>query len=287
MPRPPDALRSLYRHTAPHYEAAIAPVMRPFAQDLVRRATLGQGDTVLDVGTGTGVLARQVAGLSRRVIGVDIALPMLEVARRQAALAGLRGVCFLLADANDLGALAASCCDVVFASFGLGECHPARALRAVARVLRPGGRFYLQEWGPYDGPQDPRWIVDDTLADFATASAQGLRLDLRRFLAAPRPWDRRLQDVEDYTHALAGAGFTPLHVEEGRPVTVAFQPGVSAFLRYALAWASRRLELEALDESARHAFCQTVTRRLEPLTDPRGVLLWNPLLFRATSVRKF
>ena len=70
----PDLIQQLYQQTAPHYEANIAPIMRHFALDMIQTARISTTDVVLDVGTGTGVLAREITGLAHQVIGIDISM---------------------------------------------------------------------------------------------------------------------------------------------------------------------------------------------------------------------
>ena len=281
-----NVVEALYRHTAPRYETAIAPVMRPFARDLIQAARIRPGDVVLDIGTGTGIVVRTLLGRAGRILGVDTAMPMLRIARSLLP-AGTKHVTFLQCDANTLDGLGNACCDVAIASFGLGDCHPDRVFRAIARVLRPGGRLYSQEWGPYDRSGDPRAIVNDTLADYVTEAAEGLRQRFRQHLAVPRPWDTRLQDSDDYVEALAEAGFIRVKVTESRPVTVIFDAGVSQFLDYVLAWAPQQMELQAMSIADRRAFHQAATQRLAPFCDATGKLHWQPLVFRASGVRKF
>ncbi|MBN1966753.1 MAG: methyltransferase domain-containing protein [Anaerolineae bacterium] len=282
MPRPPDALTALYRLTAPQYEPVIAHVLRHFAADLVRQATLYPDDLALDIGTGTGVLARELAGRVRFTVGVDLTLPMLRTAH---ALRPARSA-FVQMDANRLTGLTAASCDVAFASFGLADCHPGRALRTIARVLRPGGRFYVQEWGPGDGESDPRSLVDEALAEHAVPTTNVLHEAIRTYVSAVQPWQMQLQDCEDYADHLAAAGFARIRVEEARPVTVRFQPGAERFLTYALAWSPRALEFDAMSEEARHACQNDALRRLRALEAPDGALLWRPRVFRVSCVRK-
>jgi SAM-dependent methyltransferase len=105
--------------------------------------------TVLDVATGHGELALSAArlvGPTGRVVGVDIAPAMLEIARQRAA--DLDNVEFVEADLEALGQPAASF-DVVLSRFGLmfAVDHVA-AFRALARVLVPGGVLAAAVWGP-------------------------------------------------------------------------------------------------------------------------------------------
>ncbi len=277
------AIQQLYRQTP--YEQHIAPVARIFAQSLAREVALTGTETVLDIGTGTGVLARELAGSARWVIGVDISPALLRAARAAALSEGVRNVSFILADAHTLACLPDACCDVALTSFGLGETDPARSLRAVARVLRLGGRFGVQEWGPYDHADDPRLLLDETLTEYLAPDVDEAHLQFRRLLATPLPWSGQLQDAEDYIEALSEAGFTAIQAAEVRPVTVTFASG-DAFLAYMLAWAWRAQEIAAMSPTAREAFRAQIMRRLAPLLNSAGQLRLTPCLFRASAVRK-
>jgi demethylmenaquinone methyltransferase/2-methoxy-6-polyprenyl-1,4-benzoquinol methylase len=119
----------------------------------VRAAGLGRGGVALDVCCGTGDLvvgAARAVGPSGRVIGLDFAPAMLEVARaraRAARRAADGAVSLICADAEALPVQGAAV-DAVTIAFGLRNvADPARALREFARVLRPGGRLVILEFG--------------------------------------------------------------------------------------------------------------------------------------------
>ncbi len=67
----------------------IAEQFLPAARVVVERAAPEPGERVVDVGCGTGNAALLVAALGARVIGVDPASRLLEVAREEAAARGL------------------------------------------------------------------------------------------------------------------------------------------------------------------------------------------------------
>lgn len=131
--------------TAGDYAATMAPALEPVAAEVVRRAALAQGETVLDIGTGTGTAAGMARGEGRRVIGVDGAAGMLEIARRQLPDVELVEANFLELPQADASV------DVVLAVHALLFADDrVAALREWRRVVRAGGRLSLSVPGPGD-----------------------------------------------------------------------------------------------------------------------------------------
>lgn len=134
-----------FSSSAAAYAATMAPALRPVAQEVVRRAALRPGESVLDIGTGTGTAAGLATGDGRRVVGVDAAAGMLEIARRE-----VPGVEFVEADFTDLPKAIGSF-DVVIAAHALLFADDRVAtLREWLRVVAPGGRISLSVPGPGD-----------------------------------------------------------------------------------------------------------------------------------------
>jgi len=107
---------------------------------LVERLGLQVGDRVLDVGCGTGRLARWLAervGPEGSVVGIDPLADRIAIARARAP-----GISFEVRQAEDLGVFPAGSFDAVCLSavFHWVEDKP-KALAEVRRVLRPGGRL--------------------------------------------------------------------------------------------------------------------------------------------------
>lgn len=120
----------------------------------VRRSGAREGDRVLDCATGTGDLAfafRRAVGPAGSVVGTDFCAPMLEVARRKAQARGL-AVRFEEADALALP-FESGAFDVASIAFGIRNVDdPLACLREMARVVRPGGRVVVLEFGQPRGP---------------------------------------------------------------------------------------------------------------------------------------
>jgi demethylmenaquinone methyltransferase/2-methoxy-6-polyprenyl-1,4-benzoquinol methylase len=126
----------------------------------LRASGLDRGGVALDACCGTGdlvIAAARAVGPGGRAIGLDFAPAMLEVARARvgaARRAAYGPVSLICADAEALPIRDAAV-DAVTIAFGLRNvADPARALREFARVLRPGGRLVVLEFGR---PQS-RWL---------------------------------------------------------------------------------------------------------------------------------
>jgi arsenite methyltransferase len=111
-------------------------------------ADLHEGETVLDLGSGAGadvlISARRV-GATGRAIGLDMTDEMLELARANAAEAGVANVEFVKGYLEEIPLPDASV-DVVISNcvINLAGDKP-RVLAEAARVLRPGGRFAVSD----------------------------------------------------------------------------------------------------------------------------------------------
>jgi demethylmenaquinone methyltransferase / 2-methoxy-6-polyprenyl-1,4-benzoquinol methylase len=116
----------------------------------VAHAAVRQGDQVLDLAGGTGDLSARLAreaGASGMVVCADINGAMLRVGRDRLLDRGLVGnLQFVQANAESLP-FAGSSFDAVTIAFGLRNVtDKQRALAAIQRVLKPGGRLVVLEF---------------------------------------------------------------------------------------------------------------------------------------------
>ncbi|RPH58781.1 MAG: bifunctional demethylmenaquinone methyltransferase/2-methoxy-6-polyprenyl-1,4-benzoquinol methylase UbiE [Acidobacteria bacterium] len=123
---------------------------RRWRRRAVRSLALTGRETLLDLCTGTAdvaLAARRTAGGARRVVGVDFAAAMLEVAREKIDQAGERAsIALLRGDATRLPIEGASV-DALSVAFGVRNVDDAvAACREMCRVLRPGGRLAILEF---------------------------------------------------------------------------------------------------------------------------------------------
>jgi demethylmenaquinone methyltransferase / 2-methoxy-6-polyprenyl-1,4-benzoquinol methylase len=106
-------------------------------------ANVGPGSRALDVATGTGDLAIELAGRGAAVVGLDFSERMLELARGKARR--IQSLDFVQGNALDLHYPDGSF-DAVTVGFGARNFDDLdRGLRELARVTRPGGRVVILE----------------------------------------------------------------------------------------------------------------------------------------------
>ena len=154
MPRPPSAdAPRIFTGIARSYDRAGA--LFSFGQDprwrhaLVAAVGADPGDVVLDVATGTGLVAVELARrYGCRVIGLDRSADMLsEASRRNGLIAGL-----VNARAEGLPFGDATFDHVTFTYLLRYVDDPAATVRELARVLKPGGRLAALEFGVPPSP---------------------------------------------------------------------------------------------------------------------------------------
>lgn len=123
---------------------------RVWKRQTVGIALAGKAARVLDICCGTGDLCFLAVEMgAKRVTGVDFTLPMLAVARRRRRKEGAAAD-FTEGDALRLP-FAGGAFDAITVSYGLRNiADPAAALVEIRRVLAPGGRAVILDFGKPD-----------------------------------------------------------------------------------------------------------------------------------------
>ena len=217
-------LHGRYADDAQLRQAVSAAVDR-YIERLLDGARLAAGQTLVDVGTGEGVVAFRAIeriGAQLRVWLTDVSEPILRRAETAATDRGVRSQCaFLHCSADHLDGIADASVDVVVTRSVLAYVldKPA-ALREFHRILKPGGRISLAE--PV--------FQDDALAALAirtviesnpAAQVRPLTVLLHRWKAAQYP-DTEAKILQspianyserDMLRFAQLAGFCELHLE--------------------------------------------------------------------------
>lgn len=122
-----------------------------FGRATIARLRLAEGARVLDVCSGAGasaIPAAEAVGSRGRVVGIDLAENLLDLARHKAHARGLRHAEFRYGDMLDLRVAPASF-DAVVCVFGIFFVPDmAAAVRSLWSAVRPGGRLAITTWGP-------------------------------------------------------------------------------------------------------------------------------------------
>lgn len=188
----------------------------PWRDRILKNAAVKQGETLLDVGAGDGLVAfgaLDLIGKNGRVIFSDISQDLLNHSRMLAEEMGVADRCeFLLAPADDLSSLDDFSVDIVTTRSVLIYVEDKRhAFEEFHRVLGPGGRISLFEpINRFKSPEPPHLF-----AGYDVTPVQEL---------AQKVWDvfRRIQpmdtdpmlnfDERDLFDLAEGAGFAEIHL---------------------------------------------------------------------------
>jgi SAM-dependent methyltransferase len=231
-----------------HYEQVLVPAyVGPAADALIAHAALGPGESVLDVGCGTGVAtraAKAVVGADGTVVGIDVNRYMLDVARTLA-----HDVAFREGDARAL--------PVRDHSFDVALCAHTlqfiadrpRVCAQLARVVVPGGRVVVSAWESLDRNPYYAALADALLAfmgpevAFAITSActLGSAQSLDDLLTGAGLVDVTVDDVRLDVHLGDLSAFIPRHISS-TPMAIAFRGAGEEAVEHVIEEVERRLD---------------------------------------------
>lgn len=132
--------------------------LKPMADAIIDLLKPGEKDIVLDVASGTGEPGLTIAGMLKggKVIAIDLAEGMLEVAKENAERRGLRNFETVTADVSNLP-FPDNSFDAISCRFGfMFFPDMSLATREMLRVLKPGGRIAATVWSE---PEKNHWAT--------------------------------------------------------------------------------------------------------------------------------
>lgn len=267
-----------YDSLAEKYERAVVPVYRPMAKRLLQYIDLRPGWTVLDAGTGTGLVALLGAvrvGKTGKMIGVDASEEMLAFARKKAAQFGFSQCDFCVGDLHSLDFPDATF-NVVLSEFALHYTDIEKTLRELHRVLQPNGAVVLQLWAAESSaPHRAMW---DALARYRVDGAVGALAALRGQAERSYSFRQTYGAPDALKRAVEQARFASVEAHaESYPTRVA---SVDDFLEIASASPALSAELVTLPDESRQKFFADARRELQKFVTANG-FEWN---FNAIAV---
>lgn len=246
--------------SAEAYERYLASAFSPWASSLVKRAGVGNGERVLDVACGTGIVARHAAsavGPGGIVVGLDLNDEMLRVAREVSA-----GVSPMIewrqGNAAELPFPAAAF-DVVLCEQAIQFFSDApQALGEMLRVLAPGGRAAASVCRPI--AHSPTYVT------LANALEQHVGPDAGAMMRSPfSRWS-----VDQLRALFTAAGFLDTHV--WIEVATLRYPSIAEYLRREAASSPLAAPVGALPPEARANLIRTLEVALADHVDDDGVV---------------
>ncbi len=173
-----QAITSIFNLVASKYDNPSLRFFPACADKMMEHINIKPGNQVLDIATGTGVVAMAAAqclGNKGQVDAIDLSENMLQSAQSKLQDAGFENVKFQVMDAENLE-FDSDSFDVITCSYGLFFIPDmSAALKSWLRVLKPGGKLIFSSFAPsafqplsdifiknlaeYDViPPTPRWL---------------------------------------------------------------------------------------------------------------------------------
>ncbi len=205
------------RHVCDAEEIARLPGFRDLRDRIVVTADPAEGDVVVDIGAGTGLLALALAERVRSVWAIDVSPAMLEYLSAKAESAEIRNIRCVVTSAVSLPLVDESV-DLVVSNYcfhHLDDEGKTRALAEISRVLRPGGRLVFGDMMFRFDVRETRnrEVVSAKVRSLASRGLPGIvRLVRNGLRVATGRWERPVP-ASWWTEQLGRSGFVDVGVE--------------------------------------------------------------------------
>ena len=250
---------------ARRYAQHVAPTFVTVARRALDLAGVESGNTVLDLGTATGIgafFAAERAGRDGSVIGLDPSGAMLELARERSTAVGYDYIRWQQGEPAPL-TYADESFDAVLCLQALHTfANPFAVLEEVRRVLVEGGRLALTLWSTR-AANDWMGLVDHALRHGAPG--------------VPPPGTLPLSQPGNVEALLQAAGFE--EVEAARALDRMRFHGVDAFWEYVRALPHWGVVLDSLTPERRAGVQARLTETLAPFTREEEIAIGRELLY--------
>ena len=151
-PAKKEMVQNMFNNIAPKYDLLnhllSAGIDKGWRRKVRKALTGSHPETILDVATGTGDLAIELAKMpAKKIIGIDIAEDMLEIGRKKVQKKGLSDIIVLEpGDSEDIH-YADNYFDAITVAFGVRNYENLeKGLREMQRVLKPGKKVAILEF---------------------------------------------------------------------------------------------------------------------------------------------
>ncbi len=259
-----------YSRMAETYDRIVVPRFEPIAKTVVELLAPKPGEMVLDVSTGTGLLACLVAPRTApaQLVAIDLADEAIRVASCRAGSAGIRNIRFEMMDARNI-VYRSALFDAVGSNLGIPNLGYDRTFHEVHRLLKPGGRFVFSEWDAKRCPSEDAYV--ECLERYRTPRPSETLARLREAIALNRdaPEAKDLRTPAALAKRLQAAEFSEVR-DVVRTFPAAFADAKD-LIAFNTAWGWDDREVAEMDPDARRAFEQELADRTKERKGLSGI----------------
>ena len=174
-----DFVARVYEKLASVYDLVFGPTLHPGRIEAIQKMTIHPGDSVLEVGVGTGINLSMYPS-SCAITGIDLSTPMLDKARDRILNKGLRNCRVMEMDAAKMSFPDESF-DIVYAPYLISVVpDPVQVAQEMRRVCRKGGRIVILNHFKSENPILSR--IETAISPLTVHIGFKSDLDLKGFL---------------------------------------------------------------------------------------------------------